>query len=405
MAAIDMQMLVRPSTNKAVGQNNKAGMKDSSYPDQTFRDLVTEANHEQENANEAMEENPVTKEKPINPSTSKSEDAQMDEQMQQAVLLMQQAGLAQFLLPQEQNTNTILEVITGQAEGTSICNSVLATDLSMSLAEQNIGITGEEQGLNLVQAAKTEMSEAIVSAQTSITDAKKNILSGIQYQNTSDQSESSLLNSEQSMGQQIVKESKLETVKAASEPTSSIPVETNMVSANSEETGTVRIQEEAIIQPQQPEITGYQSEEVIHVKVGEGTQLDGQQLVKDLADKIIMKISANQKEFDIQLDPGNLGKIHMKIEFLEEGAHVLISCTNTKTMELLTGHARGISEILEANLGESTHIQVNKQEQEYWQQQKDHQGQPREQQEEHKKKQEQAESNDFLQQFRLGLIS
>lgn len=132
------------------------------------------------------------------------------------------------------------------------------------------------------------------------------------------------------------------------------------------------------------------------------------QIPKDLADKIAL----GQREFTVQLEPENLGKLVIKASFEDGRAMVSIFCTNEKTLELLSTHARELGSIMESNMGAPTNIVLDKSENNYLEQQRndDQAGQQarQEQEEQERRHQEQNRSKhetlDFLSQLRLGLV-
>lgn len=132
------------------------------------------------------------------------------------------------------------------------------------------------------------------------------------------------------------------------------------------------------------------------------------QLPKDLVDKIAL----GQKEFMVQLEPENLGKLMIKASFEDGKAMISIFCTNEKTLELLSSHARELGSIMESNMGTPTNIVLDKAEDNYLNQQRNdeqaNQQARQEMEEQERRRQEQnrpkQETVDFLSQLRLGLI-
>ncbi|MEG2349471.1 MAG: flagellar hook-length control protein FliK [Hungatella sp.] len=147
-----------------------------------------------------------------------------------------------------------------------------------------------------------------------------------------------------------------------------------------------------------------QPDDAIRIKVAEPFRQVTPELAEKLADKISQSIANGRPECEIQLDPENLGRISIKLSMLESGIKVLLSCDNPKTLELLADKSAGISRIVEHNTNGPVIMETK--DSEYWNQQKNatdqHSGRNREQeprQEDHRK----SESDDFMQQMRLGL--
>lgn len=164
---------------------------------------------------------------------------------------------------------------------------------------------------------------------------------------------------------------------------------------------------DAAISLEAPEVKTFENRDLVTVKLGDTTPLDGKQVEKSLGNTIMLKMSNDQKEFDIQLEPQHLGKLHIKISMEEAGVKVMIHCENAKTMQLLSEHTDGIGGMLSQNLNAQKEVAVEvKHEGAYWNQERQDDGQQgdRRQQDQPKKKNQQ-DSDDFLQQLRLGLVS
>lgn len=143
---------------------------------------------------------------------------------------------------------------------------------------------------------------------------------------------------------------------------------------------------------------------VEHVRVQEPEEIP-----EKLLDQLLVKTTAGVKEFEIQLEPYDLGKIIIKAAFGKESTSISIVCTEQRTMELMAKNARDLGAIMEENLGTPTTIVVEDKENGYLEQQnQNNQGGQGQSQEEGSGKQNQKdqekEGMDFLQQLRLGLI-
>ena len=92
--------------------------------------------------------------------------------------------------------------------------------------------------------------------------------------------------------------------------------------------------------------------------------------------------------------------------YAAEKVTISIVCSNDKTMEALSAGAKNIAQIMEKNLGTPTTVVVDQQEENYLEQYKEQGNSQQQQQQEQKEKQEHTseDSQDFLQQLRLGLI-
>lgn len=134
-----------------------------------------------------------------------------------------------------------------------------------------------------------------------------------------------------------------------------------------------------------------------------------EEIPQKVLDQMLAKTAEGIREFEIQLEPEELGKILIKVAFGKEAAHVSIVCTEPRTMELMARNARDIGAILSDNLGSPTTIVVEDKEPGYLEQHNQGNGQgnaeqEQEQQQERQQRDKKNESLDFLQQLRLGLV-
>lgn len=135
-----------------------------------------------------------------------------------------------------------------------------------------------------------------------------------------------------------------------------------------------------------------------------------EEIPEKVLDQLLVKATAGIREFEIQLEPYDLGKIVIKAAFGKEHTSISIMCTEQRTMELMAKNARELGAIMEENLGTPTTIVVEDKEAGYLEQQKqggegngsgqNQEGEPKKQNEKNQEK----EGMDFLQQLRLGLI-
>lgn len=142
-------------------------------------------------------------------------------------------------------------------------------------------------------------------------------------------------------------------------------------------------------------------QETIHVSQPE-------ELPKELTKELVLKTTAGQNEFEIQITPKHLGDITVRVLHQDGMSVVSIVCSEKKTMALLAQSAKDIGAVMEQNLGKPTEIYVEKHEGEnFWQEQQenDHAGRESEQQRqrEQQEKMKAAKSARFLQELRLGL--
>lgn len=132
-----------------------------------------------------------------------------------------------------------------------------------------------------------------------------------------------------------------------------------------------------------------------------------EELPEKLTDQILGKMQEGADSFEIEIEPANLGKIAVKIQYQDGQATVSIFCTEKRALEVLGDRAREIGVIIDKNLGGETKIIVEKQEPDYLNRNNDENQQgkqdEREQQKENHQKQDSEDSEQFLQKLRLGL--
>lgn len=132
-----------------------------------------------------------------------------------------------------------------------------------------------------------------------------------------------------------------------------------------------------------------------------------EELPEKLTDQILGKMQEGVDSFEIEIEPANLGKIAVKIQYQDGQATVSIFCTEKRALEVLGDRAREIGVIIDKNLGGETKIIVEKQEPDYLNRNNDENQQgkqdEREQQKENHQKQDSEDSEQFLQKLRLGL--
>lgn len=145
-----------------------------------------------------------------------------------------------------------------------------------------------------------------------------------------------------------------------------------------------------------------QTTEHVHVSKPE-------EIPQKLTEELVVKTSKGVKEFEIQLEPANLGKIAIKVNYEQGQTIISILCTEKRTLELISHNAREIGYVMEQNLGDTTTVYVDKQENDYLHQQgrdQDHTGRDSEQerQREENRKNQTDDSHQFIQKLRLGLM-
>ena len=75
-----------------------------------------------------------------------------------------------------------------------------------------------------------------------------------------------------------------------------------------------------------------------------------EELPDKLTDQIVGKMQEGVDSFEIEIEPENLGKIAVKIQYQDGQATVSIFCTEKRALEVLGDRAREIGMIIERNL-------------------------------------------------------
>lgn len=134
-----------------------------------------------------------------------------------------------------------------------------------------------------------------------------------------------------------------------------------------------------------------------------------EELPEKLTDQLLSKMSDGVREFEIQIEPENLGKIAVKISYENGQANISIFCSEKKALDVLGQNVKEICGVIERNFGGSTTIILDKPENDYLNQARDEngqgrQGQEQEQPKEGKQQQSEDDAEQFLQKLRLGLV-
>ena len=131
-----------------------------------------------------------------------------------------------------------------------------------------------------------------------------------------------------------------------------------------------------------------------------------EELPEKVTDTLLAKLVEGVKEFEIHIEPVNLGKIAVKVLYEGSQATISIVCSEKRAMDALSQNAREIGNIIDRNLGGETTIIVDKQETDYLNQTRDENEQANQnqrQKEEKSQNQDGEDAEQFLQRLRLGL--
>lgn len=157
-----------------------------------------------------------------------------------------------------------------------------------------------------------------------------------------------------------------------------------------------------------PEQPLFRTVEEMPVKVGDGEPVDTARsgFEAQLAGKITAAAEQDVQRVEIQLSPENLGSIVVEMTRSQDGAlSVVLHAENDKAARLLGEHSAALSLALQNSGQGEVRVEVpqpKQQENQPWQQPEQENGQGRGGQQQQRRRQE---TEDFLQQLRLGLFS
>lgn len=140
--------------------------------------------------------------------------------------------------------------------------------------------------------------------------------------------------------------------------------------------------------------------EVVKIKVGDGQQVSSEKLIEEVSKSVILK-SDSSNEYELQLDPENLGKIKVKLLFEEGKLTVSMLCSNGKTANLL---AEGISNLTQA-IQQSTRseVAVNVKEDNYLNNNSEQNARQNSSNQQNQNQQKNQDDTEFVDQMKLGL--
>ena len=131
--------------------------------------------------------------------------------------------------------------------------------------------------------------------------------------------------------------------------------------------------------------------EKIFIKVADAAELTPK-VALELRDKILIS-QTDLKNYEIQLNPANLGKIFVKVSMENGITNLEMHFTSKKTMELMKGNMGDLTQIIANNRGTEVTVHMTEQKApDYLDQNEQQQGNAQE----HKQKEEQRQSDEFI---------
>lgn len=172
------------------------------------------------------------------------------------------------------------------------------------------------------------------------------------------------------------------------------------------QTGNYAAEQAAAVSAETPETVQVEEKEFHNENISTVHAEQPEELPEKVTDQLLARLVEGVKEFEIHIEPANLGKIAVKILYEGSQAHVSIICSEKRAMDVLGQNAREIGNVLSKNFGGETTIIVEKQETDYLNQTRDeneHANQEQQKPKENNKNQDGEDAEQFLQKLRLGL--
>lgn len=145
---------------------------------------------------------------------------------------------------------------------------------------------------------------------------------------------------------------------------------------------------------------------VLNFKVGDAVKVSEPNAAQNIADTILVRAGENNREFEMQLNPEELGTVKIKMVFEEGKIHIAMTCDNQKAMDLLSSTSSKLKELIEDRTGSEVNIHVDQENETPYHEQEKQGGRGNEQQDANHRQdaKNSAEPMDFIQQLRLGLL-
>ncbi len=164
---------------------------------------------------------------------------------------------------------------------------------------------------------------------------------------------------------------------------------------------TVEVQEDMAERPV------FENVREVPVKVGEAPAAEepAEPVEVQVRDQLTQALANGETKVEIQLTPENLGKIRVEMTLSEDGGLVVqLHAENSRTQSLLSKNLSGLEALLARNSEQDVHVEVPRQEESQKQQNLFDQEEQRRQRQQQQRQEQPHNSEDFLQQLRLGLI-
>lgn len=145
----------------------------------------------------------------------------------------------------------------------------------------------------------------------------------------------------------------------------------------------------------------------IPVKVGEApaAKETAEPVEVQVENQLTEAISKGETKVEIQLNPENLGKIRVEMTLREDGGLLVqLHAENSRTQGILEKNLSGLEALLSRNTQQEVEVEVPRHQESQQQHLFDQQQQEKQQRQQQQRREQPHNSEDFLQQLRLGLI-
>lgn len=365
---MDSVKLPEVNTSHSGKESEKSSFQD--LMDQTRKDAANSeiSTQKKDEVNPAKQSNETTEKTDSKSAQSEEEQPKLEETNYVALSYLLRPEIQ--MLQEEAVEQVAQQPLVMTVEGESTIQSLISTEDTTAVAEQLVPTQQYVEGAEALIPTEQSQEKTLVQPEV-----------------------------EQSQFSQTMQE---ETTKADTLN------DVNVAAANTQED-----EAELLVTSDAPSQSLFREVETTPIKVGENYQLDttSPEMDAKLTNLIDDAAAQGLQKLEIQLTPEHLGKIVVELTQNTDGAlQIVIHAANAKSTGLLSQHLDSLNSALQ-NLGHNqVHVEVERnqdnasaQQQPFQQADPDGRGQRQEQQQQNK--QSQNESNDFLQQLRLGLFS
>ncbi len=160
------------------------------------------------------------------------------------------------------------------------------------------------------------------------------------------------------------------------------------------------------LQDAEVETPVFEDVKAVPVKVGEAPKTEMKQPVEQqISHRLTEALQNGETHVELQLTPENLGKVTVELTLSKDGGLVVqLHAENRETQSLLSKNTAGLEALLGRETAQEVRVEVPRQEESQRQDLYEQQQQQHRQHRQEERRRQETDSEDFLQQLRLGLI-